>query len=127
MDCAILYAKNECVVILDTGATANLVCFQWLRHQNELLASRGLLEAPSFPAHAMFKFGDGRAGVVCHAADIAVGVAGVRGMFTAFVLDSGIPALLSKGALESLRGCLDFAQHALTLGANGKATPPEDE
>ena len=78
---------------------------------------------PSFPAHAMSKFGNGRAGGVCHAADIAVGVAGVRGMFAAFVLGSDIPALLGKVALESLRGCLDFAQHALTLGANGKVIP----
>ena len=77
----------------------------------------------SFPAHAMFQFGGGRTGAVCHAADITAGVAGVKGTFTAFVLDSDIPALLSKGALESLRGCLDFAQHTLTLGAAGKVIP----
>ena len=75
----------------------------------------------SYPAHALFKFGGGRAGEVCHAADITVGGAGVEGTFTAVVLDSDIPALLGKGALESLRGCLDFAQHTLTLGATGKA------
>ena len=46
-----------------------------------------------------------------------------KGTFTAFVLDSDIPALLSKGALESLRGCLDFAQHTLTLGKTGKVIP----
>ena len=34
-----------------------------------------------------------------------------------------IPALLSKGALESLRGCLDFAQRTLTLGKTGKVIP----
>ena len=77
----------------------------------------------SYPAHALFKFGDGRTGEVRHAADIAVGVVGVKGTFTAFVLDSDIPALLSKGALGSLRGCLDFAQHTLTLGTNGKVIP----
>ena len=77
----------------------------------------------SYPAHALFKFGDGRTGQVCHAADITVGVAGVKGAFTAFVLDSDNPALLSKGALESLRGCLDSAQHTLTLGATGKVIP----
>merc|ERR1712016_341107 len=71
----------------------------------------------------MFKFGGGRIGEVCHAADITVGVAGFEGTITAFVLDSDIPALLSKGALESLRGRLDFAQHTLTLGATGKVIP----
>ena len=111
------------MAILDTGATANLVCFQWLRHHNELLASKGLPEVSSYPAHAMFKFGDGRTVAVCRAADITVGVAGVKGAFTAFVLDSDIPALLSKGALESLRGCLDFAQRTLTLGRMEKRFP----
>ena len=44
-----------------------------------------------------------------------------RPALRAFVLDSDIPALLSRGALETLRGCSDFARHALTLGANGQA------
>ena len=74
----------------------------------------------SYPAHALFKFGDGRTGEVCHAADITAGVAGVKGAFTAFVLGSDIPALPGKGALESLHGCPDFAQHTLTLGPGGK-------
>ena len=67
----------------------------------------------------MFKFGDGRMGEVCHAADITVGVAGFKGAFTAFVLDSDIPALLSKGALESLRG-----RHA---GCHGEGDSPANE
>ena len=100
----VCYAQNGSVVILDTGATANLVRFKWLPHHNELLSRRGLPRVDSYPAHAIFKFGDGRVGEVCHAADITVGVAGFKGTFTAFVLDSDIPALLSKGALESLRG-----------------------
>ena len=111
------------MVILDTGAAANLVCFNWLSRHNNLLPKRSLPKVVSYPAHAMFKFGGGRMGEVCHAADITVGVAGVKGTFTAFVLDSVIPALLSKGALESLRGCLDFAQHMLTLGKTGKGIP----
>ena len=82
VDFPILYAQNESVVILDAGATANLVCFQWLRRHNELLASKGLPEVSSYPAHAMFKFGDGRTGAVCHAADITVGLAGVMGIRT---------------------------------------------
>ena len=56
----IFYAHNDSVVILDTGATANLVCFNWLAHHNTLLAKSGLPKEVSYPAHAMFKFGDGR-------------------------------------------------------------------
>ena len=90
----VFFARNESVAIVDTGATTNLVCFQWLRHHNDLLAQRGLPKVVSYPAHALFKFGDGRTGEVCHATDITVGVAGVKGTFTAFALDSDIPALL---------------------------------
>ena len=117
------YAQNESVVILGTGATANLVCFQWLRRHNDQLAQRCLPKVVSYPAHALFKFGGGRTGEVCHAADITVGVVGIKGTSTAFVLGSDIPALMSKGALESLRGRLDFAQHALALGTTGKVIP----
>ena len=94
-DCPIFYAKDESVVILDTGATANLARSQWLRRHNELLARRGFPPVSTYQAHATFKFGGGRTGEVCHAADITAGVAGVKGVFTAFVFDSDIPALLS--------------------------------
>ena len=47
----------------------------------------------------------------------------IKVKFTAFLLDSVIPALLSRGALEALQGCLDFVRHTLTLGANGKVIP----
>ena len=125
VDCPIFYAKEESAVILDTGATANLVCFRWLRRQNELLVNRGIPEVTTFPALATFKVGDGRTGEVCHAADITVGVAGIKGKFTAFVSDSDIPVALGKGALETPQGCLDFARHKLTLGINGKVIPLE--
>ena len=74
-------------------------------------------------AHATFRFGDGRTGDVGFAADVTVGLAGSKGQFTAFALDSDIPALLSKGALESLRGCLNFSTHELTLESIGKTVP----
>ena len=96
--------RNDSVVVLDTGATANLVCFRWLGHHNTLLEQQGLPRVPTYPAQARFKFGDGRTGDVCFAADITVGIAGAKGTFTAFVLDADIPALLCKGALEALAG-----------------------
>ena len=74
----------------------------------------------TYQAHATFKFGDGRPGAAWPAANITAGLAGIKGLFTAFVLDSDIPALLRKGALETLQGRLDFARHTLTLGSNEK-------
>ena len=108
--------RDDSVVVLDTGATANLVCFRWLSHHNSLLEQQGLPRVLTYPAQARFKFGDGRTGNVCFAADITVGIAGAKGAFTAFALDADIPALLCKGASEALAGQLDFARSTLTLG-----------
>ena len=105
---------------MGAGAKANLVCRHYLRRHNELLVNRSFPAVTTYPAQATLKFGNGRTGEVCHAVDITVGAAGIKGRSTAFVSDSDIPALRSTGALETLQGCLDFARHALTLGANGK-------
>ena len=88
-----------------------------------MLVRRGFPAVSTYQARATFEFCDGRTGEVCHAADITVAVAGTQGMFTAFVLGSDIPALLSKGALETSQGRLDFARHAPTLGAKGQVIP----
>ena len=49
----------------------------------------GFSEAMADSAMVRFKFEDGRAGAVKHAADIKVGNAGCEGAFAAFVLRSG--------------------------------------
>ena len=108
---------------MGAGAKANLVCRHYLRRHNELLVNRSFPAVTTYPAQATLKFGNGRTGEVCHAVDITVGAAGIKGKFTAFVLDSDIAALLSRGALEARKGCLDFASHTLTLGAKGKVIP----
>ena len=88
-------AQSESAVALDTGATANLVCYKWPETRNSFSGKRGFAKAAPYPSSARFKFGDGRVGVVGHAADIKVGIAGRRGAFTAFALDAEIPTLIS--------------------------------
>ena len=121
--CQLVCMRDDSVVVLDTGAAANLVCFRWLSHQSSLLERKGFPRVLTYPAQARFKFGDGRAGNVCFASDIAVGIAGAKGTSTASVLDADIPALLCKGALEALAGQLDFARNTRTLGSRGIAIP----
>ena len=55
-------SQSESVVVLDTGATANLVCHKWLGNHNLFLERQGLEEAAPNPSNARFKFGDGRIG-----------------------------------------------------------------
>ena len=86
------------MVVLDTSAAANLVCFRGLDRHIRILEREAYQRAPTYPP------GDGRPGVVRRAEDIPVGVAGSKCKFTAFVLDADIPALLRRGAPETLGG-----------------------
>ena len=97
--CQLVCMRDDSVVVLETGATANLVCFRWLSHRNSRLEKKGFPRVMTYPAQARFKFGDGRTGCVCFAADITVGIAVAKGTFTALASDADIPALLRRGAL----------------------------
>ena len=121
--CQLVCMRDDSVVVLDTGATANLACFRWLSRRNSLLEQKGFPRVLTYPAQARFKFGDGRAGNVCFAADITAGIAGAKGAFTACGLDADIPALLRKGASAALAGQSDFARNTLTLGPRGIEIP----
>ena len=70
----------------DTGATAKLICFKWSGHHSSISKKREIARAQPYPAHARFKFGDGRLGVVRHAVDIPAGNCWrsweTRGLFT---------------------------------------------
>ena len=111
--------QSESVAVLETGATANLVCYKWLDTHNLFSKRQGLEEAVSYPSNAGFKLGDGRIGEVKHAADIRVGIAGCKGAFAAFVLGAAIPAFLSKGASEAWGAQLDFEKDTLSRVRRG--------
>ena len=120
----LICTKEDSVAILDTVATANLVCFRWLNRHNSMLGKMGLPRVSPYPAQARFKFGDGRMGVARFAVDITADRAGAKGDFTAFVLDADIPALLRRGASEALGGQLEFPGDTLPLGfARGGNSP----
>ena len=82
--------------------------FSWLARHNRILDRRGNPRVTTYPSQAGFCLGDGRHGQEHHAADFPAGVAGHRGMFTAFALEADIPALLRKGAMEALGGQWGF-------------------
>ena len=104
----LICTREAGVVVLDTGATANLACFRWLNHYNPMLGRAGLPCVSTHPAQARFKFGGDRPGAARFAEDIPAGAAGAKGNFTGFVLGADIPASLRQGASEALGGQLDF-------------------
>ena len=119
-----MLSQEDTAVVSDTGATANIVCFSWLAHRNRIVEQRGIPRVTTYPAKARTRIGDGRLGGVRHTADIPAGIAGDREMFTAFALDSDIPALLRKGFMEALGGQLDFSRGSLNLRRQRVRTPP---
>ena len=89
-------------VILDTGASANLVGVSWLNNRNAILKALGRHQAKITPAFASFRYGGGRVGDVRRAAIIPIAIVGHAGHFMAYVVDADIPALLGKEASETL-------------------------
>ena len=83
-----LVLEADSLVVLDTGAAADLVCFRWLGHRSRISERRGYQKVSTSPLSAIVRFGNGRLGEVPHAAETPVGIAGNKGKFTAFVLDA---------------------------------------
>ena len=99
--------SEDSAVVLDTGATADLVCFRWLDHHDRPLEQHGVRSGPAGPSNARFCFGDGRVGDVRYAADTPARVAGIQGKFSASCRGADIPALSPKGATKAPGGKLD--------------------
>ena len=114
---------RHCTVIIDTGASANLVGVNRLNNHKAILSALGRPLAKTAPAFASSRHGDGRVGGVHRAAIIPIAIVGYTGQFTAYVADADIPALLGREALETLGRHLNFRQRVLTLVALGVDIP----
>ena len=114
---------DDSVGELETGATANLVCFKWLGNHNSHLQKTGILQVRTYPTMARFRYGDGRNGEVRFAAEIKVGIAGRKGAFTAPMLEADIQALLRKGAHGALGGHLESARDVSAVRNHGVDIP----
>ena len=118
-----LLAPDEDSVVLETGATANFVCFRQLERHNRPLEKKGCQKVSTYPPSARFRFGRGRLGEERHAAETPEGIAGHKCKFTALLLDAGILAFLRKGLLEALGGQLGFSRDVSVLRKHGVAIP----
>ena len=108
-------AESDSAVVLDTGAMANLIRSSWLERHNCILRKRGLPRTSTYPASARFRYRNARQGELRRAEDIPVGATGNKWKFRAFALETYVPALLRKGALEAPGGQVDTPKSILTL------------
>ena len=97
-------------VIIDTGASANLVGVNRLNNHKAILSALGRPLAKTAPAFASSRYSDDRVGDVYRAAIIPIAIVGNAGQFTAYVADAEIRALLGREALETLGRLLNFRQ-----------------
>ena len=118
-----LVSREESVVVLNTGATANIASIRWLARHSRILGNYGAPRVTTYSSKARCRFGDGRLGEVRHAADIPLRIAGNKGKHAAFAPDADIPALLRRGALEALGGQLEFLRGSLVLRRQGVKIP----
>lgn len=109
----------ESAAALNTGVTANLARFKWLRRRAAVLARFGIPIPRPYPTCAICKFENGRMGDVRFAADAPVRIAGCRGTFTAFLAGPDIPALFRTGALEFPQK-VDFRVGCSTAPCSGR-------
>ena len=93
-----------CMLVSETGDTANLARCMWLGLSDKISARWGAPRAETLPACARFTFGDDRLGEVHCAADSPVGIVGNRGNLAAFAPEVEIPTLFREGALDALGG-----------------------
>ena len=118
---------EDSFVILNTGATANLVRFRWLAHRSSLLGNMCLPRVTTYPAWARFKFGDGRMGDVRFAADITAGTAGARGNFAASALDADSTAFVLERGVGGPRRPAGFFSRNPHVGLKEVETPPASQ
>ena len=108
-------------VILDTGASANLVGADWLNNHNAILKALGRPQAKITPAFASFRYGDGRVRGAHRAAIIPIPIAGYTGRYMAYVVDADIP--LEMGPVgHYLLNVVDFPESngaGMSVARNG--------
>ena len=84
-------------VVLDSGATANLACSEWIRIRNGLLKNAGYQEAAPRPALARFRFGDEHVESAQNTAEFPIALAGQMGVLFTFLAEQTIPASMGEG------------------------------
>ena len=72
-----LVTGEDGVVVLVSGAAANLACLRLLAHHNRMLDRYGIQRVSAYPSKARFRFGDGWLAEVRHSSDIPVGMPGI--------------------------------------------------
>ena len=112
-------SDSDSLVVVGTGATANLVCLCWPARRNRTLGRERYRKVSTYPSSARLRFGDGRLDEVRQTADIPAGIAESAGKFTPFALDAGFPALLRKDAWGVLGGEPDLPCDLSTFREQG--------
>ena len=92
---ACMVSREDGVVALGAGATANLVYFSRLARHNRILERHRVPRVTSYPSQSRFRFGYWRLGELRRAADIPVGITGKSSGYRCVCAGRGRPSVIA--------------------------------
>ena len=101
--------------VLDSGCGRRIIGMETLSEFEKLLEDRSLPRPTRKTEYNSFRFGNGATEVTSEVAMLPCFLAGRRGIISAAVVQGKAPLLISRGALQTLKACLDFQNNRIQL------------
>ena len=101
--------------VLDSGCGRTIIGLETLSDFEKMLNNRNMPKPSRRTEYNSFRFGNGATEISTEVAMLPCFLAGRRGVISAAVVQGKAPLLISRGALQTLKACLDFQNNQIQL------------
>ena len=101
--------------VLDSGCSRTIIGVETLSEFEKMLNHRNMPQPSRRTEYNSFRFGNGATEISTEVAMLPCFLAGRRGVISAAVVQGKAPLLISRGALQTLKACLDFQNNQIQL------------
>ena len=101
--------------VLDSGCGRTIIGLETLSDFEKMLNNRNMPKPSRRTEYNSFRFGNGATEISTEVAMLPCFLAGRRGVISAAVVQGKAPLLISRGALQTLKACLDFQNNQVQL------------
>ena len=101
--------------VLDSGCGRTIIGVETLSEFEKMLNHRNMPQPSRRTEYNSFRFGNGATEISTEVAMLPCFLAGRRGVISAAVVQGKAPLLISRGALQTLKACLDFQNNQIQL------------
>ena len=101
--------------VLDSGCGRTIIGLETLSEFEKMLHDRNMPQPSRRTEYNSFRFGNGATEISTEVAMLPCFLAGRRGAISAAVVQGKAPLLISRGALQTLKACLDFQNNQIQL------------